>query len=75
MFLVEDEALIRIMMTDMLEELGHIVVAEAANIKEALALAQTADFEIAILDINFRRRKNRPHSRNYCAPSSAIPVR
>lgn len=40
------------MMADMLEELGHDVVAEAANIKEASALAQTADFEIAILDIN-----------------------
>jgi DNA-binding NtrC family response regulator len=51
-FLVEDEALIRMMMADMLQELGHIVVAEAANIKEASALAQTADFEIAILDIN-----------------------
>ena len=51
-FLVEDEALIRMMMVDMLEELGHIVVAEAANIKDASALAQTADFEIAILDIN-----------------------
>lgn len=52
MFLVEDEALIRMMITEMLEELGHIVVAEAANIKEASALAETADFEIAILDIN-----------------------
>jgi DNA-binding NtrC family response regulator len=51
-FLVEDEALIRMMMIEMLEELGHVVVAEAANIKEASALAQTADFEIAILDIN-----------------------
>jgi CheY-like chemotaxis protein len=46
-FLVEDEALIRMMMTDMLEEFCHIVVAEAANIKEASALAQAPDFEIA----------------------------
>lgn len=37
-------------MTDMLEELGHIVVAEAA--KQASALAMAADFEMAILDIN-----------------------
>lgn len=51
-FLVEDEALIRMMIADMVEELGHIVVAEAANINDALALAQTADFEFAILDIN-----------------------
>jgi DNA-binding NtrC family response regulator len=59
-FLVEDEALIRMMMTDMLEELGHIVVAEAANIKEASTLAQKADFEIAILDINVRGERIDP---------------
>jgi CheY-like chemotaxis protein len=51
-FLVEDETLIRMMITDMLEELGHTVVAEAGNIADALRLAETADFEIAILDIN-----------------------
>lgn len=50
--LVEDEALIRMMIVDMVEELGHIVVAEAANIQEASALAQTANFEIAVLDVN-----------------------
>ena len=51
-FLVEDEALIRMMIAGMIEELGHTVVAEAGNIDDALKLAQTADFEIAVLDIN-----------------------
>jgi CheY-like chemotaxis protein len=51
-FLVEDETLIRMMIADMIEELGHTVVAEAANIADALRLAETADFGIAILDIN-----------------------
>jgi DNA-binding NtrC family response regulator len=50
--LVEDEALIRMMMVDMVEELGHLIVAEAASIDEASALAHTANFEIAILDVN-----------------------
>jgi DNA-binding NtrC family response regulator len=50
--LVEDETLIRMMMVDMVEELGHIVAAEASNIQEASALAQTANFEIAVLDVN-----------------------
>jgi CheY-like chemotaxis protein len=50
--LVEDETLIRMMIADMVEELGHTIVAEAGNMTEALALAQTADFEIAVLDIN-----------------------
>lgn len=51
-FLVEDEALIRMMVAGMVEELGHRVVAEAGSIKEANALAQSAQFDVAILDIN-----------------------
>ncbi len=51
-FLVEDEALIRMMLVDMLEELGHAVVAEAGHIEDALRLAHDPGFDIAILDIN-----------------------
>ncbi len=50
--LVEDEALIGMMIAGMIEELGHTVVAQAANIEDALKLARTADFGIAVLDIN-----------------------
>jgi CheY-like chemotaxis protein len=50
-FLVEDEALIRMMTTQMVEELGHRVV-EAGSIGEALPLAETAEFDLAILDLN-----------------------
>jgi DNA-binding NtrC family response regulator len=51
-FLVEDEVLIRMMLADMVEELGHRVVAEAGNIQVAQALAETTFFDVAILDIN-----------------------
>jgi CheY-like chemotaxis protein len=51
-FLVEDEALIRLMLIEMVEELGHRVVAEAGSIESALPLAETAAFDIAILDVN-----------------------
>jgi CheY-like chemotaxis protein len=51
-FLVEDEALIRMMLADMVEELGHRVVAEAGNIRDGVALAGMAVFDFAILDIN-----------------------
>ena len=51
-FLVEDEVLIRMMLADMVEELGHRVVAEAGNIQDAQVLAETIFFDIAILDIN-----------------------
>jgi DNA-binding NtrC family response regulator len=51
-FLVEDEGLIRLMLADMVEELGHRLVAEAANIQDAQVLAETAIFDLAILDVN-----------------------
>ena len=51
-FLVEDEVLIRMMLVDMIEELGHDVVAEAGSVGEALPLASDAAFDVAILDIN-----------------------
>jgi hypothetical protein len=40
-FLVEDEVMIRLMVADMLEELGHTVAAEAGHIDEAARLAQS----------------------------------
>ena len=51
-FLVEDEAMIRMMVVDMIEELGHVVAAEAGQIDQALELAQSAEFDLAILDVN-----------------------
>ena len=52
LFLVEDEALIRMMMVQMLEELGHRVIAEAGSVREALSLAETSEFDLALLDVN-----------------------
>jgi CheY-like chemotaxis protein len=51
-FLVEDEALLRMMTAEMLEELGHRVIAEAGMINAAEPLARTAQFDLAVLDIN-----------------------
>ena len=51
-FLVEDEVMIRMMVSDMLEELGYTVAAEAGEIGEALRLAETTYFDLAILDVN-----------------------
>jgi CheY-like chemotaxis protein len=49
---VEDELMIRMLLEDMLGELGYTVTAEAARIDEALEAAKTADFDLAILDVN-----------------------
>ena len=51
-FLVEDEVMIRMMVADMLEELGYSVAAEAGEINEAVRLAGSTEFDIAILDVN-----------------------
>jgi CheY-like chemotaxis protein len=51
-FLVEDEALIRMMIVELLEELGHRVVAEAGSIQAAVPLARTSVFDLAVFDIN-----------------------
>ena len=51
-FLVEDEVMIRMMVADMLEELGYKVAAEAGDITEAMRLAQSTEFDLAILDVN-----------------------
>jgi CheY-like chemotaxis protein len=49
---VEDDLMIRMLLEDMLGELGYTVAAEAARIEEALEAAKNADFDIAILDVN-----------------------
>ena len=51
-FLVEDEVMIRMMVADMLEELGYSIAAEAGDIEQALQLARTTNFDVAILDVN-----------------------
>jgi CheY-like chemotaxis protein len=50
--LVEDEPLIRMMLAEMVVELGHLIVSEAANVEVAMSLAETGSFDLALLDIN-----------------------
>jgi CheY-like chemotaxis protein len=58
--LVEDDVLIRMMIADMVEELGHRVVGEAGDITQATAMARSAQFDIAILDINLKGKESYP---------------
>jgi DNA-binding response OmpR family regulator len=48
----EDEMTIAMMLEDMLEELGHDVVAVAGRLPQALSLAETSGIDLAILDVN-----------------------
>jgi CheY-like chemotaxis protein len=53
-FLVEDEALVAMLVEDMLSDHGCTVVATAARLEEALTRARdrSLHFDIAILDLN-----------------------
>lgn len=54
--LIEDEVLIRMTLADMLEELGHRVIGEAGDIESASSFSMTAEYDLAILDINLHGR-------------------
>jgi len=57
---VEDEALVAMLMEDTLEELGHEVSAVASRLHDARELARTGDFDLAILDVNLDGRPSYP---------------
>ncbi len=51
-FVVEDEFLIRMLLEDMLDELGYGVAATAGRVEEAAEIAREGDYDLAILDVN-----------------------
>lgn len=57
---VEDEALIAVMVEDMLTEMGSIVIGPAATIEAALALARGEELDAAVLDVNVRGERIDP---------------
>ena len=58
--IVEDDAVIAMVLADSLEDAGHEVVGPAATMAEALALCEGAapPPELAVLDINLRDGSN-----------------
>jgi CheY-like chemotaxis protein len=52
LLVVEDEYLIRMLLEDMLADLGYEVAAAVGTIAEASELAAHGDFSAAILDVN-----------------------
>src|SRR5437660_1741515 len=50
--IVEDELMIRMLLEDMLAELGYAVAASATRLDEAVKIASSGDFDVAILDVN-----------------------
>lgn len=54
---VEDEALIAMLVEDAVTSAGHVVAASAANITDAMDAAANADFDVALLDVNLNGQK------------------
>jgi CheY-like chemotaxis protein len=57
---VEDETVISMLVEDMLAELGHQVVAVASTLEQAAQLADEAQFDGALLDVNLHGLKVDP---------------
>ena len=51
-FIVEDETLVAMLLEDMLADLDCTVVGPASRVPSALELAENAEFDVAILDVN-----------------------
>jgi CheY-like chemotaxis protein len=49
---VEDEALVALMIEDMLDELGCVVAGSARSVRDALTLVGAGEMDGAILDLN-----------------------
>ena len=57
---VEDEALIAVMVEDMLTDMGSNVIGPAATIEAALRLARSEELDAAVLDVNVRGERIDP---------------
>jgi len=52
--IVEDEALVAMLLEDMLRGMGCVVVGPAPSVHAAIESARHADFDLALLDLNLR---------------------
>lgn len=58
--LVEDEPMIAFALEDLVAELGYAVIGPAYRLGEALALAENAPIDAAILDVNLNEEQSFP---------------
>ena len=58
--IVEDDAIIAMMVEDMLSEMGCEIVGTAARLEAAVEKARTLDLDLAMLDVNLDGRETFP---------------
>jgi CheY-like chemotaxis protein len=69
--IVEDESLVAMMIEDMLEDLGHKVIATSGRMPDASKLVSDAVADLAILDVNLNGEETYPLADSLAA--RAIP--
>ena len=57
---VEDEMMVSMLLEDMLADLGCLVVGPASRLDEAMVLADSQDFDCALLDVNLAGQQSFP---------------
>lgn len=62
-YIVEDEALVAMLIEDMVTELGHEVVGMASSLEDALSMAHNLECDLALLDIHLNGQKSFPVAR------------
>jgi CheY-like chemotaxis protein len=58
--IVEDEAMVSMMLEDFLEDLGCVVVATASRLEDALLKAADLEIDVAVLDVNLAGKLSYP---------------
>lgn len=58
--IVEDEAVIAMLLEDQLEELGCVVVGAVSSVAEALSAIECQPMDAAVLDLNLRGERSYP---------------
>lgn len=58
--LVEDEPMIAFALEDLVIELGYAVVGPAYRLQDALLLADSEEFDLAVLDVNLNEETSYP---------------
>ena len=69
---VEDELMIRMLLEDMLDQLGYAVGAQAGAIEEALSAVQNGEFDIALLDVNLNGKPIDPVAKALIARGTPV---
>lgn len=56
-FIVEDELVVSLELQALIEDMGFVVAAAAASEPQAMALANSVSFDIAVLDVNLQGKR------------------